>query len=121
MTTFARPTTPTGYSDEDGAWITRVEWIARYCLPGLKPAQRRVLAAMLDGYTFVEGDDRKFRLVRGDEVIEVRAWLPSELLESAGESKRLGPPDRLGKRKAYTTRSYRLNGHAKMAAGDPAL
>lgn len=116
MTTFIRPTSPTGYSDEYGAWISRVEWIARYCLADLKPAQRKVFAAMLDGYIFVDGEDRKFRLVRGGETIEVRAWLPSELLESHSESKRLGPPDRLGKRKTYVTRSYRLNGYAKMAA-----
>ena len=116
MTTFTRPTNPTGYSDDDGVWISRVEWIARYCLPGLKPAQRKVFALMLDGYIFVEGEDRKFTVRKGDEAIPVRAWLPSELLENNSESVRRGPPDAYGKRKKYVTRSYRLNGFAKMAA-----
>lgn len=116
MGIFTRPTNPTGYSDEDGVWISRVEWIARYCLPSLKPAQRQVFERMLDGYIFVEGEDRKFSLRRDDEVIPVRVWLPSELLENHSESKRLGPPDRFGKRKTYITRSYRLNGFAKQAA-----
>ena len=114
--TFARPTNPTGYSDDDGNWISRVEWIARYCLPSLKPAQHNVFALMLDGYVFFEGEDRKYTLRKGDDVIPVRAWLPSELLENNSESKRLGPPDRFGKRKTYITRSYRLNGYAKWAA-----
>lgn len=115
MTIFTRPTNPTGYSDEDGVWISRVEWIVRYCLPELKPAQRKVFALMLDGYIFVEGEDRKYTLRKGDEVIPVRAWLPSELLEDNSESTRLGPPDAYGKRKKYVTRSYRLNGYARMA------
>jgi hypothetical protein len=110
MTTFTRPTNPTGYSDEDYNWISKVEWLARYGIPELKPAQRKVFAMMLDGYTYwMDGQTKKTTLRRGDEIVPVRAYLPSSFLENHAESKRRGPEDLYGKRKVYTTYAWRLN------------
>lgn len=116
MITFTRPSTPTGYSDEDGNWISRAEWIARYVLPTVKPAQRKMILAMADGFIYVcGGKGRKVFLQRGDEVLPVRAALPEGIQESAGETKTRGPADMMGHRKVYTTYKTRLNQDAIVA------
>lgn len=113
MTTFIRPIDPTGFRDEEHNWISQAEYIARYVLPNLKPAQRRMVEAMADGFVHViDGKTRKVFLQRGDEVLPVRCALPELISESAGETKVRGPEDRFGRRKVYTTYKSRLNGHA---------
>ena len=110
MITFTRPNSPTGYSDEDSNWISRAEYIARYVLPELKPAQRKMVEAMAEGFIHVcGGQSKKTFLQRGDEVLPVRCALPEHIQESAGETKTRGPEDLLGRRKVYTTYKTRLN------------
>lgn len=113
MTTFTRPTNPTGFSDDEGNWISQAEWIARYVLPVATPAQREAIKAMAQGYILVQdGKTKKTTLQRGDEVLPLRRALPEGITESAGQVKTRGPEDMMGYRKTYTTYKERLNGHA---------